>query len=113
MNESFLEKKKLCFKNIKIKIGANSFQEEYNFLKVIINNNPTIKFSIDANQIFSIEESLEKIYKLYSIGIKLIEQPIKINKWKDMSKLCKYSPIPIALDEELNGIFSLKKKDFY
>lgn len=110
MYESFLDKKQLFFKNIKFKIGKNSFKEECKLIKFIINNNPNITFSVDANETFSIKESLKKIKILHSIGIKLIEQPIKRNQWDYMYKLCKESPIPIALDEELNGIFYLKEK---
>lgn len=113
MNKSLLEKKKLGFKYIKVKIGHNFFEEEYKLIKYFIKKNPSIKISVDANSLFSIKDSLEKIYKLYSIGVKLIEQPIKKNQWEYMNELCQKSPIPIALDEELSGIFSLKKKNYY
>jgi O-succinylbenzoate synthase len=33
-----------------------------------------------------------------------IEQPIKQKQWRDMARLCKESPIAIALDEELIGV---------
>ena len=40
-----------------------------------------------------------------------IEQPIQINQHDSMSELCKTTPIPIALDEELIGVFSLEEKE--
>jgi L-alanine-DL-glutamate epimerase-like enolase superfamily enzyme len=40
-----------------------------------------------------------------------IEQPIQKNNTDRMAELCKITPIPIALDEELIGVFSLEEKD--
>ena len=48
--------------------------------------------------------------KLSKFQIHSIEQPIKPRQWKVLHKLCKESPIPIALDEELIGIHSLVDK---
>ena len=33
-----------------------------------------------------------------------IEQPIKARQWGNMAQLCRESPLPIALDEELIGV---------
>ncbi len=40
-----------------------------------------------------------------------IEQPIKQGQWEEMAKLCEVTPLPIALDEELIGIFEKTKKE--
>ena len=39
-----------------------------------------------------------KAYQIHSI-----EQPIAAGQWEAMARLCKESPIPVALDEELIG----------
>ncbi len=39
-----------------------------------------------------------------------IEQPIKAGQFQEMAKLCEQTPLPIALDEELIGVFSVTKK---
>jgi len=39
-----------------------------------------------------------------------IEQPIKPGQKEEMSTLCKTPPFPIALDEELIGVFGVTKK---
>ena len=39
-----------------------------------------------------------------------IEQPIKQGQWQEMARLCEDSPLAIALDEELIGVFSEKEK---
>ena len=47
---------------------------------------------------------LLKLEHLSRLKIHSIEQPIATNQWDKMKKLCKESPIPIVLDEELIGI---------
>ena len=39
-----------------------------------------------------------------------IEQPIKQGQVHEMAKLCLETPLPIALDEELIGVFDVTKK---
>ena len=44
-------------------------------------------------------------YALHSI-----EQPIKAGQWANMAELCRESPLPIALDEELIGVNDPEQK---
>ena len=47
---------------------------------------------------------------LEKIDIHSIEQPIGSGQWELMRDLCQYTPVPIALDEELIGIHSIEDK---
>ncbi len=49
--------------------------------------------------------------QLTEFKIHSIEQPIQKNNTDSMAELCKSTPIPIALDEELLGLFSLEEKE--
>ena len=40
----------------------------------------------------------------------VIEQPIKAGQWAYMARLCRESPLPIALDEELIGVNDPEQK---
>src|SRR5690606_27537943 len=40
-----------------------------------------------------------------------IEQPVKQGQLQEMARLCEESPLPIALDEELIGVFSEEEKN--
>jgi L-alanine-DL-glutamate epimerase-like enolase superfamily enzyme len=42
--------------------------------------------------------------KLEKYDIHSIEQPILPGDWKAMHEVCKYTPIPVALDEEIIGL---------
>lgn len=94
------------FRVLKMKIGAVDFAEECYILEQIRNTYAAdeIEIRLDANGAFKPHEVLRKLEKLASYDIHSIEQPIKSGKWDDMSDICRDSPIPIALDEELIGI---------
>lgn len=93
---------------IKMKIGAIDFEEEYLVLKDLRRAYPAsdITIRVDANGAFSVGEALEKLKRLADLDIHSIEQPIKAGQWQEMAKLCDLSPLDIALDEELIGVFS-------
>ena len=46
----------------------------------------------------------QELELLSQYAIHSIEQPIKAGQWAYMSELCRESPLPIALDEELIGV---------
>ena len=65
---------------------------------------------VDANGGFTKEESQKVLQELFELQIHSIEQPIKAGNWKNMAQLCKNTPTPIALDEELIGIIDTSEK---
>ncbi|MFA9290554.1 MAG: enolase C-terminal domain-like protein, partial [Solirubrobacteraceae bacterium] len=69
-----------------------------------------IEIRVDANGALDKINSLTILNQLAELKIHSIEQPIKQGQFIEMKELCKISPISIALDEELIGVFSLKKK---
>jgi o-succinylbenzoate synthase len=100
------------FSCIKLKIGAIDFEKELGLLRFIRQNfgAKTIEIRVDANGAFSLNEALDKLNQLSEFKIHSIEQPIQKNQTDIMSELCKSTPIPIALDEELIGVFNYKDK---
>ncbi|TKD66216.1 o-succinylbenzoate synthase [Flavobacterium sp. ASW18X] len=107
------EKLKSGFKCIKMKIGAIDFDSELAILKGIrsVYDANTIELRVDANGAFAPEEAIGKLKKLAVFNLHSIEQPIKQGQWQNMTSLCKDTPIPIALDEELIGVFDETKKE--
>lgn len=101
------------FRCIKLKIGAINFEKELALLQFIRQNFDanTIEIRVDANGAFSLNESLYKLNKLCEYKLHSIEQPIQKGNSEKMTELCEKTPIPIALDEELIGVFGLDKKD--
>ncbi len=105
-------KLKAGFTTIKLKIGAIDFEKELTLLKSIRSDFSAkeVTLRVDANGSFKPEEALEKLKRLSNFEIHSIEQPIKVNQWDTMEELCAKTPLDIALDEELIGIFQIKDK---
>ncbi|GGG45289.1 o-succinylbenzoate synthase [Bizionia arctica] len=113
MKQQITDKIEAGFSCIKMKIGAIDFQTELQLLKSIRKtfSSKDIELRVDANGAFSPLEALEKLKILSELEIHSIEQPIKQGQVQEMAKLCEDSPLPIALDEELIGVFSKEKKE--
>jgi hypothetical protein len=110
--ESFMktqieEKLAQGFSCIKLKIGAIDFEKELGLLRFIRQNfdAKTIEIRVDANGAFGLNEALNKLNQLSEFELHSIEQPIQKNSTDKMSELCKTTSFPIALDEELIGVF--------
>ena len=113
MKEQIEEKLAQGFHCIKLKIGAIDFQKELDLLHFIRQNfdENTIEIRVDANGAFSEDLALNKLNQLAVYKIHSIEQPIAKSLTDTMTELCKSTPIPIALDEELIGEFSREEKE--
>ena len=113
MKEQIEQKIAENFTCIKLKIGAIDFNKELELLQFIRTHfdAKTIEIRVDANGGFSPEEALSKLNQLHKFDLHSIEQPIRQHQIAEMKKLCQETPFPIALDEELIGVFSLEHKE--
>ncbi|RKR12928.1 o-succinylbenzoate synthase [Maribacter vaceletii] len=113
MLQQIEEKLQQGFNCIKLKIGAIDFDKELALLKSIRKRYTPeeIELRVDANGAFSIEEASSKLKQLAQFKIHSIEQPIKQGAILDMKALCSTTPLPIALDEELIGVFTIAEKE--
>ena len=100
------EKLEKGFRCVKLKIGAIDFEQELDLVKRIRErfSHHEVELRLDANGAFKYEEALYKLELLSQYAIHSIEQPIKAGQWAYMAELCRESPLPIALDEELIGV---------
>jgi o-succinylbenzoate synthase len=112
MKTQIEEKLNQGFTCIKLKIGAIDFEKELELLRYIRQHFDanTIEIRLDANGAFTSQEALEKLNQLAVFELHSIEQPIPKNNCDFMADLCKKTPIPIALDEELIGVFEASEK---
>ena len=112
MKTQIKEKIEAGFDCIKMKIGAIDFQTELDILKSIRREFSVsdIELRVDANGAFLPSEALEKLKQLSEYQLHSIEQPIKAKQHEEMASLCEVTPLPIALDEELIGVFSEEAK---
>lgn len=113
MRKQVKDKIEAGFSCIKLKIGAIDFDTELDILKSIRKEFSVsdIELRVDANGAFSPDEALEKLKRLAEYQLHSIEQPIKPQQFEAMARLCEVSPLDIALDEELIGVFFDNKRE--
>lgn len=99
------EKLEQGFKVLKLKIGGINFEEEIDLLTSIRRRYApeTLEIRLDANGSFSPENAVERLERLSRFSIHSLEQPVKAGQPEEMRRICKISPVPIGLDEELIG----------
>jgi o-succinylbenzoate synthase len=99
------------FDCIKLKIGGINFEKELDILQFIRRKyfRDVVTIRLDANGAFKVEDAIYKLMDCARYDIHSIEQPIRPGLSK-MAELCRESPVPIALDEELIGVYKREAK---
>jgi o-succinylbenzoate synthase len=113
MLQQLEEKLTSGFNCIKFKIGAIDFEQEMQLLKKIRErfSAQEITIRVDANGAFTAAQAPALLERLASYQVHSIEQPIKQGQWQEMAALCEITPVPIALDEELIGLYELAQRE--
>ncbi|KJF45534.1 o-succinylbenzoate synthase [Draconibacterium sediminis] len=112
MQDQIEDKLAAGFRCIKLKIGAKDFEQELALLQAVRErfSSDQIILRVDANGAFDGDYASEKLRRLVEVQLHSIEQPIRAGQWNKMAELCKTTPLPIALDEELIGINKREEK---
>ncbi|MDE5874366.1 MAG: o-succinylbenzoate synthase, partial [Muribaculaceae bacterium] len=112
MIERIDEKVKAGFHCLKLKVGAIDWQREVEMIEYVRRkySERELMIRVDANGGFTMENALPRLRRLSELGIHSIEQPIKAGQPELMAFLCSVSPLPIALDEELIGIYDANQR---
>lgn len=107
MMEQINQKISQGFKCVKLKVGGLDFERECDILSYIRRRyfRENIVIRLDANGAFKADEVLYKLQELSKFQVQSIEQPMRPGL-EEMEELCRKSPIPVAFDEELIGIYS-------
>lgn len=105
MTRRVAEKIDAGFRVLKLKIGGIDFDDEVDILRAVRSSfgPEDLEIRLDANGSFTPENALERLGVLSQFHVHSLEQPIKAGQWEEMERLCRLSPIAIALDEELIG----------
>lgn len=100
------------FDCIKFKVGGVDFNDEFRMIERVRRqySPEQLEIRLDANGAFSLDNVMERLHRLSLLDIHSIEQPIRQHQREAMAQVCKDSPIPIALDEELIGVTSTVEK---
>lgn len=79
----------------KIKLGTPN---DLAIIKALCEHTDAV-FRVDANAGWTLEEAIEKIPVLASLGVEFIEQPLAKDNWDGMKILYKQSVLPLLADE--------------
>lgn len=111
MKKQIEEKLHEGFQCLKLKIGTD-WNSEKEILKQLRStfSKEDLELRVDANGGFTFEEAKVVLQELADLDIHSIEQPIKAGNIEQMAELCKNTPTPIALDEELIGVLNFEDK---
>lgn len=103
------------YRCLKLKIGALGFETELGLLRSLRRrfSPEQLELRVDANGAFEPGEALAALRELSEFELHSIEQPIRAGQWEAMAGLCRETPLPIALDEELIALGpELDKRSF-
>lgn len=114
MKQQAFEKLEAGFSCIKIKVGAHDHEGECDLLAEIrkhpLGKDATLR--LDANGAYGEADALDRLRDLAAFRIHSVEQPVRSGNPDLMGRICRESPIPVALDEELITARDMKgKKD--
>ena len=101
------------FGTLKMKVGAISWADELALLKGIRErfSSRDLTLRVDANGAFSRSSIDPVLHELAALEVHSIEQPLPPADREGLAQICATSPVPIALDESLIGVFSAVEKE--
>lgn len=108
MKQRVREKVDAGFKCIKLKIGAIDWKSELSLIQSLRNDfsSSDLEIRVDANGAFNADNVREVLDTLAALQVHSIEQPVAPSHPELLARLCADSPIPIALDEQLIGLYT-------
>ena len=112
MLEQIRVKMEAGFRVLKMKVGALDFKEEMEMLRFIRRQYGTgdLEIRLDANGAWDPEVVRERLEEVAAFGIHSIEQPIAAGQPDVMAEVCREKVIPVALDEELIGVWGAEER---
>jgi L-alanine-DL-glutamate epimerase-like enolase superfamily enzyme len=102
------------FKSLKLKGGRHVEDDVERFLKVREAVGKTIELRFDANQGFSVEDTLKFVEKTRKARLELIEQPTPKGSPEMLGRVTSSVPVPVMADESLMNLrdaFRIAKRD--
>ena len=106
MREQIGQKLAAGYSCLKLKIGSLDFATELALLAEIraVAGPERLTLRVDANGAFAVADAPRKLAQLAEFRLHSIEQPLAAGQPAALATLCRTTPLPIALDEELINV---------
>ena len=89
------------FRALKIKCGLNADDDIERIRQIRQTVGEQIRLTIDANQGYSVADSLRVFAAIEACQIEFAEQPVAANDLEALREVCRRSPIPVMADESV------------
>ena len=89
------------FRALKIKCGLNADEDIERIRQIRHTAGDQMRLTLDANQGYSVAETLRVLAAVESCRIDFIEQPVAANDLDALREVCRRSPIPVMADESV------------
>lgn len=113
MIERIDDKVQKGFHCLKLKIGAIDWKSEIAMIEYVRRkySESQLEIRVDANGAFSMDNVFPRLKQLADLGIHSIEQPVAASYPHELLQfICQISPLKIALDESLIGVYRSEDK---
>ena len=92
------------FTELKLRIGIAPFAEDLERFRHLRERlGPAARLSVDANGTWDGASAPGRLHALAALGAEYVEQPLPAAAWDETAALSRASPVPIMLDESLDG----------
>ena len=90
------------FEELKVKVGED-VDEDVETMKVVADAAPEADLKVDANQAYTVKESISFVENLKDEGIELelFEQPVREDDFRGLKRVTEKVDVPVAADESL------------
>ena len=110
--ETMLQDAKVAFENgmdiLKVKLGSD-INHAIEVTQALSSTLPKAKLLIDANQAWSLDESLLYVNAVESLNIELLEQPVVAEDLESLKRITNATNVPILADEATFTLADVKK----
>ncbi len=100
---------KAGFRALKIKVGLDLDEDVKRVAAVREAVGPKVELRVDANQGYTVDQAIRFCEEMNTLGVVLVEQPVKAEDLAGLKKVTLASDVPIMADESVKSVLDARK----
>jgi L-alanine-DL-glutamate epimerase-like enolase superfamily enzyme len=97
------------FRALKIKVGLDLKDDIKRVAAVRDAVGTEVQLRVDANQGYSVDKAIEFCEAMDTLGVVLVEQPVKADDYAGLKRVKESSPVPVMADECVKDVADAKR----
>ena len=97
------------FRALKLKVGLDLEEDLARMSAVRDAIGSSVEMRVDANQGYSVDDSIRFCEEMHSLGVVLVEQPVDADDYEGLRVVRERSPVPIMADECIRTVADARK----